>query len=1350
MKKSTDGKKRPASKGEINDYYQYMAQKSMNAKTFKTIKDFHEFIEEQFKIIPSEWRNIALINGAEGGVEEFFDGCKTTSQLVDKLLIPVVEEAISENGTEDFVKTFEKQREHFKKHKQLRERINESKQIKEQIDRYVDIYLKYHHINEGFIKKKQYGKALYLYVKDEQKNIDKSISENRKDMEQIEADYKEIERKESYYIAKLKEKVDATQLVYENLKEEYDQIKYGYDEKQKELTNLKIGKIKREINETKENIEEYEMQLRRLEEDTDVEELKEKLVESNSKIRGYFIKEEENFKKEKILIEGQIRGNKEQLGEYNKKLQIVSDEKESLLRDKNEKEGQRITIEKNIQALATRMHMNPQQDNIKEQQLKWKEKIGQLEKNIVENHGTIHSIQNEKTILNDQLASYGKEVARLEKDQTLIHERLENINKKHSSLLEKIKEMNNSWNYMNSLYTREDSIIHYIGNKCEYLRNEKENLLLQERIARRFIDDYQKNKYFTPDPLLEEWVKNWKSQFSFVEIGSKYIQRASNVFQLEVEQYMKNYPYWSMTIVVEENEVLKLEKCIHENIEKMTVPIFILREREARSIIEGRQVINENIIFPKYWVKNMNQDHFKKWKEELNSKAKEITQKRQDKEYEMDECSHIFNELKKFFIENGYEYYQRLQEEYAIVGEQLYSSYEAIGKIKKRQGDIDDTIRQLNKKIMEWKDENNLLNNWVQLAQDYMNGENEKESLASFIYVLQEKINKKVAQIKKLNREIETINAILQDLRDNLRDFEYRMNMLKDDPLYGEVIRAMPKFVESAKVTLEIERQNLKDLLYKTQGSIKSIEGAIKKEEKNKKNLKRNLEIERKQSEYAINEAFIFPSYGEEEIEKLITTINELKPVLKELENKFKNIEDEYNKRELEYTLRKQDFYKKNEELYIFKEPLYKVKDQIQKEKKECIKRKDQNEKIYKRLNEEKMNIDKIINNLQINNGRFSFLIDGVEDIMLGEDTTRDFPYDRKGFIDQLIHELTNLKNELSTAMKEVENHKNIFTNFCNDCIKDPKLKERTIAGVRYKNSYKDMTQWQNKMHENLSRIIKIAEDDMREHDKELEQFIQHLYTYVATVTDELRIIPKNTRIKVEDQWKEIYKFNIPEWNQQEGKEELRKHVDWMIKQLESNQFKNEDGSDKDVDIRKEIEKWLQSKQLLRIILKNNVIKVSCRKVTNDGKVSSAPTTWENSNKWSGGEKWSKNMTLFLGILNYLAEKRQSIIIGIKTNRTVIVDNPFGKASSDHVLDPVFFIAEKLGFQLIALTAHTEGKFIRNYFPVVYSCKLRETVNGNSLIIDKEKEIHYAFFKDHDPKALLRLGEQKQMNLFEI
>ena len=123
-------------------------------------------------------------------------------------------------------------------------------------------------------------------------------------------------------------------------------------------------------------------------------------------------------------------------------------------------------------------------------------------------------------------------------------------------------------------------------------------------------------------------------------------------------------------------------------------------------------------------------------------------------------------------------------------------------------------------------------------------------------------------------------------------------------------------------------------------------------------------------------------------------------------------------------------------------------------------------------------------------------------------------------------------------------------------------------------------------------------------------------------------------------------------------------------------------------------------------------------------------------------------MALFLGLLNYLAEKRQAIDPRAQRSRTVILDNPFGKASSDHVLDPVFFIAEQLGFQIIALTALAEGKFVRDYFPVVYSCRLRPTASSDKYLVTTEQEIRKAYFQDHAPESLRRLGNTQQIELF--
>ena len=372
-----------------------------------------------------------------------------------------------------------------------------------------------------------------------------------------------------------------------------------------------------------------------------------------------------------------------------------------------------------------------------------------------------------------------------------------------------------------------------------------------------------------------------------------------------------------------------------------------------------------------------------------------------------------------------------------------------------------------------------------------------------------------------------------------------------------------------------------------------------------------------------------------------------------------------------------------------------------------------------------------------------------INEVELSEELILKFPYKRTEVTKEIIEEIEKLTKITDEKKIETERQKQSFISFCNTEILDVKLRGMATSGVEYKTSFQDIVDWQNKMRERINRTIEIAENDMREHDKEVQQFINHLHSYLDAMVRELKQIPKKTRIKIDEDWKEVFIINVPEWDEKEGKEEIAKHMDWMLKELESTEYRDENGVEVDSKVRNSISKWLESKQLLRIVMKQNNIKVKCRKVTNDEKMSSSPFSWEVSNSWSGGEKWSKNMTLFLGILNYLAEKRTQIIPSNKRYRTVIVDNPFGKASSDHVLNPVFFIAQQLGFQIIALTAHAEGKFIRTYFPIVYSCRLREAGNASSQIMTKEREIRKAYFKDGDPQTLKRLGQLQQIGLFD-
>ena len=133
--KETSGGKRPAYKEEIADYYSAMKSKSHNARTFETISGFHEFIERNYQIIKNEWESIVKINKDEGGIEKFFENCKTTTDLYDRLLIPTVEDSIAGHEQGMFADMFEKQREGFQTYRNLQKSMEEHQAIQRELEK---------------------------------------------------------------------------------------------------------------------------------------------------------------------------------------------------------------------------------------------------------------------------------------------------------------------------------------------------------------------------------------------------------------------------------------------------------------------------------------------------------------------------------------------------------------------------------------------------------------------------------------------------------------------------------------------------------------------------------------------------------------------------------------------------------------------------------------------------------------------------------------------------------------------------------------------------------------------------------------------------------------------------------------------------------------------------------------------------------------------------------------------------------------------------------------------------------------------------------------------------------------
>jgi hypothetical protein len=1349
VRESVSGTKRPSTKEEMADYYNVMSQNRISAKSFKTLKEYHSYIEDNFKIIPSEWRKIALINGAEGGVEAFFDACKTTGQLVDNLLIPTVEEALAGDGTKDFVDIFERQREHFKKYKQLNARIEESKKVEEQIGLYSAVFKEYDEAKTEEIIAKEELKALDNFIKLESKEIKDKLEKNIKESISLTQEEELWKQKNlSYELKEYENSMNKEERVYKEILEGYEKLNSTKIEKDKRYSSLQISKYKKDIKVEEENIELINKQLKILDKDEAITDIKDKLYDNSKRLRGYYLDKEEKLEKEKNLFQNQMDNVNQQIKAGEIELKFIREKEKALLKEKNTIEGNIQYLIKDINRINKGILDNPNEANIKDEVLRWKTRITELEHKVFEANKQKRSLMDEQQSLKEALSTLRKNLEEINEERHILNNEIRNIDQNKTELLLKIKEFRNSWlSYeVDAIYSKQSTIVTQIEEKLQKLKAEKEKYLLSERLAHRYADEYTDSEYYTADSSLEKNISQWRNSFNYLESGTRYLQRVCKNEGKKEEELNNYYPYWALTIITSEDEIEKVKAKVEKIVANLTHPVFVISEKEAKTRVLGENILEENnVIYPSTWANNLKQTYFDQWQKEMTVKAEEATAIREEKEVELNKCQELHRDITIFYNKYPYEQYSELSKAEKSVKEKAEEVLAAIKRNEDRVSEIDIELNKLNNDVQEFSGEQKSLEEKVLKGQESLNKSNEKEENEAKVIVINKDIETIGENIAKAEKNLKDNGELRTDLLADLNNIKNDINSLRAEKLYEEVKATSPSYSDLTKETLEEERKILQDQLNNKQQNRGQLEERLRSSQTIKKNTEKQLSDFIRKLEFQVEEKLEFPLSGDKEISGLLEEIDKLKKPLEEMKKQEEEARTKYEKSKNLYEFRKEDYLKAYDEIITFNEELGLLKTRLSKEKDELKKK-----RVYlfgekERLEKENKNIEDVLRGLELFNVSYGYLSEEIELQELSEDLAQKVPYNRVQIIDSAKKKLETVKKSLDKKLLESEQQKVIFIKFCEAEILDVKLKEMATSGVKFKNTYKDILEWQKMMEERISRTIEIAQNDIREHDKEVQQFISQLHSYLVTMVQELKAIPKKTRIKVDEDWKEVFIFNVPEWEEKEGKEELSKHIDWMLNQLEGDRFKDENGIERTELAKKEIEKWLQSKQLLQIVMKQDTIKVKCRKVTNDGKMRSAPFSWEVSNSWSGGEKWSKNMTLFLGILNYLAEKRKQIIPTNRHYRTVIVDNPFGKASSDHVLDPVFFIAEQLGFQIIALTAHAEGKFIRTYFPIVYSLRLRNSKDNTTQIMTKEREIKHTYFRDNDPDTLIRLGEAKQL-----
>ncbi|MGI6712869.1 MAG: hypothetical protein ACOX4L_09200 [Bacillota bacterium] len=308
---------------------------------------------------------------------------------------------------------------------------------------------------------------------------------------------------------------------------------------------------------------------------------------------------------------------------------------------------------------------------------------------------------------------------------------------------------------------------------------------------------------------------------------------------------------------------------------------------------------------------------------------------------------------------------------------------------------------------------------------------------------------------------------------------------------------------------------------------------------------------------------------------------------------------------------------------------------------------------------------------------------------------------------------LAGLEKERSECAVKIENQKSVvqrhFENYLKklEITKNVKVRQfiRDVRAIMADNRLYDYDFVQDqflRIFEGLDRYETQYKNTLVECEKNKGHLVDLCLRRAGAVYDNVIEIPKSSRVRIYDRDVQVIRLD---WPRREAEESLERISYYMEQALQDLQDLKQQGKNDD-EINRAMEIKLRTRNLLEQIapLENcrvTVYKPRKESMIRQGKPEYAP--WDEVPKWSGGEEYSVYVTMFMIMLTHIRQQTEG-----RGNvwKVLLADNPFGKASSPHVWEPVFQIARANRIQLICLTAHKQEDILKR-FPVVYSLQLR-------------------------------------------
>ncbi|MEA4901569.1 hypothetical protein [Desulfitobacterium sp.] len=304
-------------------------------------------------------------------------------------------------------------------------------------------------------------------------------------------------------------------------------------------------------------------------------------------------------------------------------------------------------------------------------------------------------------------------------------------------------------------------------------------------------------------------------------------------------------------------------------------------------------------------------------------------------------------------------------------------------------------------------------------------------------------------------------------------------------------------------------------------------------------------------------------------------------------------------------------------------------------------------------------------------------------------------------------------------------------------------LEETASTYSAYYFVYERMTDQSARLRDTLA----VLAADLAHLETDKQNIVRHALIQGHSLYDGLRQLSKSSLVNL---WpgsppRQTLKIGVPEVLDGEEDKRMAAYVEHCIAILRAEKAA---GTLPEETLRKRVGALFSDRELLCQVLNTANIPVSLYKV-DQIKENSGLRSWEDVLvENSGGELFVSCFVLVSALMSY----RRNSIMGksgvTDTTRVFLIDNPFGKTSSKHLLEAMLRVAKKFKTQMICLSDLSQSS-ITNRFALIYQLSVRQALySRNSYLRTDEVRRNGDIRQNERLEHMVLRTPPEQMSLF--